>query len=228
MVDALYIIVALVLLSSPIWAEEIAKEAYRRDIRRRKDSQGNSDIQERIDKDIERVVELLRERDKTPGTSVADTVTLPDVESTEDEQDNEYIMNVAPDPTDTTWFICTRHDLPEPSAAEYRIMAALEQYNVQWAREVSFVGLQFTTYSYPRFDFYLPRYRVVIEYDGAYAHSSREQKKNDRSKEKFCKDNGIKVIRYHKKHYYHLQTHIDDLMKKLQVKRRYKKKNPQQ
>lgn len=220
MIDALYIIIALVLLSSPIWVEAVVGRTIINNRKKKSGTTNVNSIQERLDKDVERVVELLRERDKTPGASVTDTVTLPDVKSTGEEQDNEYIMNVAPDPTDTTWFICTRHDLPEPSAAEYRIIAALEQYNIQWAREVSFKGLQFTTYSHPRFDFYLPRYRVVIEYDGAYAHSSREQKKNDRSKEKFCKDNGIKVIRYHKKHYYHLQTHIDDLMKKLQVRKK--------
>lgn len=145
---------------------------------------------------------------------VKSAVILPDI-----EPDNEYRMNIAKDPTDTRWFIDTKHKLPEPSAAEQKIMAALEQYRVDWSREVSFYGLQFTTYSWPRFDFYLPRYRVIIEYDGQYSHNTPEQKKTDRSKEKFCRDNGIRVIRYNRKHFYHLHSHIDKLMEELHIKR---------
>lgn len=132
----------------------------------------------------------------------------------------EYIINIASDPTDTTWFVCARADLPEPSAAEYRIINELEKHNVEWAREVSFNGLQFTSYGHPRVDFFLPSYRIVLEYNGAEYHNDVETKKTDRSKEKFCKDNGIRVIKYTTKHYYHLHTHIERLMTELGVKRK--------
>lgn len=141
-------------------------------------------------------------------------VQIPDVVEIE-----EYRMNIAKDPTDTRWFISDKHELPEPSAAEYKIIAALSKYDIQWAREISFRGLHFTTYSHPRFDFYLPRYRTVIEYDGGLYHNTPESKKNDRSKDKFCNDNRIRVIRYGKKHYYHLNAHIESLMKELGVKK---------
>lgn len=184
-----------------------------------------SEYEKKILKDIEFVSKLQKRKagivleevvvpKSTPGTVV------PDIETDNVEADNEYRMNIAKDPTDTRWFIDTKHKLPEPSAAEQKIMAALEQYRVDWSREVSFYGLQFTTYSWPRFDFYLPRYRVIIEYDGQYSHNTPKQKKTDRSKEKFCRDNGITVIRYSRKHYYHIQSHINKLMMELGVRTR--------
>jgi len=178
-----------------------------------------SEYEKKILKDIEFISELQKRK---AGTVIEEVVvpkstpctTIPDIET-----DNEYRMNIAKDPTDTRWFISDKHELPEPSAAEYKIIAALSKYDIQWAREISFRGLHFTTYSHPRFDFYLPRYRVVIEYDGGLYHNTPESKKNDRSKDKFCNDNGIRVIRYGKKHYYHLHSHIESLMKELGVKK---------
>jgi len=175
-----------------------------------------SEYEKKLLKDIEFVSKLQQKRvDDQVSTKCPGIVNkvVPAVTTIKEE----HRMNIAKNPRDTRWFISDKHELPEPSAAEYKIMAALEKYNVQWAREVSFHGLQFTTYSWPRFDFYLPRYRVVIEYDGKNYHNTETSKKNDRSKEKFCKDSGIRVVRYEAKHYYHLHTHIDSLMEELGI-----------
>lgn len=146
---------------------------------------------------------------------VQDIVSLDDI-----EEEMAKIKNIAPNPRDTTWFLCTHKDLPAPSVTETEIITALEKYSIKWVREVSFKGLQFTTYSYPRFDFYLPDYNIIIEYDGQYAHSTKQQLATDKAKDMFCKNNNIRVIRYNRKHYYNLQSHVCSLMKELKVKKR--------
>ena len=44
-------------------------------------------------------------------------------------------------------------------------------------------------------DVYLPKYRVGIEYDGAYYHSTKDSEKKELLKEKALEDKGIKLIR---------------------------------
>ena len=44
-------------------------------------------------------------------------------------------------------------------------------------------------------DIYLPEYRVGIEYDGAYYHSTKESKKKELLKDKSLKEKGIRLIR---------------------------------
>lgn len=130
------------------------------------------------------------------------------------------VTNVAIDPTDTTWFICTHKDLPAPSSAEALIIEQLDVYNVEWHREVSFKGIQLTPYSWPRYDFYLPGINTVIEYDGRSAHSNELQIATDKAKDKFCNDNGIKIVRYNAAHYYHMYGHINSLMKQSGIKKK--------
>lgn len=130
------------------------------------------------------------------------------------------IRNIAPDTTDTSWFLCTHKDLPAPSSAEYIIIEQLNMYNVIWHREVSFRGLQFTPYSWPRYDFYIPALNIVIEYDGQLSHSNDIQIATDKAKDKFCNDNGITIIRYNKKHYYNMYGHINALMKSNGIKKK--------
>jgi len=130
------------------------------------------------------------------------------------------VQNIAPNPTDTTWFLCTHKNLPAPSSAEVLIIEELEKYNIEWHREVSFRGLQFTTFSFPRYDFYLPSLRLVIEYDGVSSHSNELQIATDKAKDKFCNDNGITIVRYNRKHYYNMYGHINALMKGAGIKKK--------
>lgn len=130
------------------------------------------------------------------------------------------IVNIATDPTDTSWFLCTHKDLPAPSAAESLIIEQLEMYDVKWYREVSFKGLQFTLYSWPRYDFYLPSINTIIEYDGRSSHSNDVQIATDIAKNKFCNDNGITIVRYNAKHYYNMCGHINSLMKQSGIKKK--------
>lgn len=134
---------------------------------------------------------------------VQDVVSLDDI-----EEEMAKIKNIAPNPRDTTWFVCDRKDLPAPSVAEQKIIGILEYLGVLWYREISFRGLQFTTYSHPRFDFYLPEYNLILEYDGVLSHSSAKSKAVDRAKDKFCKINSIRVKRLDRNHYHHLLYHI--------------------
>lgn len=136
---------------------------------------------------------------------------------------DQIVHNIAANPTDTTWFLCTHKDLPAPSSAEALIIEELEKYQIKWYREVSFNGLQFTLYSHPRFDFLLqlPDNKIlIIEYDGRSAHSNNVQIATDKAKDKFCNDNGITIIRYNAKHYYNMYGHINSLMKSNGIKKK--------
>lgn len=55
--------------------------------------------------------------------------------------------------------------------------------------------------SYRYYDFYLPIYNVLIEYDGYFWHSTKQQKKNDKLKNILAKNNGFRLIRIKEKEY---------------------------
>jgi len=80
-------------------------------------------------------------------------------------------------------------------------------------------------------DIYLPNYKIVIEYDGWYYHSSKESEKRENKKDKLLQDNNITIIRIKEKKEemkdivyedniisYHLnkgQTNLDELIEKV-------------
>jgi len=80
-------------------------------------------------------------------------------------------------------------------------------------------------------DIYLPNYRIVIEYDGWYYHSSKDSEKRENKKDKLLKENNISIIRIKEKKEemediiykdniisYHLNkghTNLDNLIKKV-------------
>lgn len=99
------------------------------------------------------------------------------------------------------------------SPTERRISLVLKKSKVKFVTECSFKGFGYENYSY-RFDFYLPDYNVIIEYDGKH-HLKEKIKLNDNIKNKFCKDNGIKIYRFNIKHYVDLEKYIVRLLKKL-------------
>lgn len=87
------------------------------------------------------------------------------------------------------------------SRGEEKIATILTNNNILFEKEK-----YFTSYHDMRFDFYLPEYNCCIEYDGSQhfndAHGNwnnenmlKENKKKDKKKNQWCKDNNICLIR---------------------------------
>lgn len=94
------------------------------------------------------------------------------------------------------------------STGERLISLYLFEHNIKFEIEKTFDGCE--NLKPLRFDFYLPEYNSVIEFDGRHhfepTRYSRAQnpsevyvatKKNDSIKNKFCKENGIRLLRIH-------------------------------
>ena len=53
------------------------------------------------------------------------------------------------------------------SVGEYKIRQILEENNIEYIHDMKFPTCKFPDTGYPaRFDFYLPAYNLLIEYDG--------------------------------------------------------------
>lgn len=83
----------------------------------------------------------------------------------------------------------------DPSPAEKRIMNHLNRKKVKYFREVEFKGLVSDKGYGLYFDFYIPSKNVLIEYDGPHHLVHERIMENDELKNKFCKDNKIKLRR---------------------------------
>jgi len=84
----------------------------------------------------------------------------------------------------------------EPSFAEHKIIQMLRKANVRFVREVSFLELTNPeTGALLRYDFYIPEYNMLIEYDGVKSHSSNDAKYRDSLKNDFADMHKIKLIR---------------------------------
>ncbi len=114
------------------------------------------------------------------------------------------------------WFIDKWvKDIPV-SPAEQLIINELEKYNIEWHREVSFTCMSKTEKGANyRFDFYLPSQCMIVEYDSKAWHNDPTRIAVDRIKDKFCKDNCIRIIRYDSSHYHHITFHIEELMEEI-------------
>lgn len=145
-------------------------------------------------------------------------ITVPETLSPVHELEYTNIAGAVANPTE--WWECPHPDLPAPSSAEQLIIDELSQYSVLWYREIEFAGLKVNKYSYPRYDFYLPEHNLIIEYDGRSAHCTPHHKAMDKLKNKFCKENGIHIVRYNSQHYYKMKGTIMTLMKEYCVKRK--------
>lgn len=110
--------------------------------------------------------------------------------------------------TKTQWFITGIGKTVEPSFAENLIRTTLNSLHIEHVSEVSFYGLKFDTGHYARFDFYIPKMNLVIEYDGKEYHNTKEVKSRDKIKTQFCKNNGIGLIRLNNKHYANIEVEI--------------------
>lgn len=84
----------------------------------------------------------------------------------------------------------------EPSHSERLIMQQLQKERVKYEREVNFTGLVNPLTNAPlRYDFYIPQFNMIIEYDGVNYHNTIEVKDRDKIKDNFAKRNKIQLIR---------------------------------
>ena len=92
------------------------------------------------------------------------------------------------------------------SVGEYKIAKILYDNNIVFEKEKTFKnGKYLDTNKYFRFDFFLPEYNLIIEYDGkqhfkewtskTWTCSLEENKKRDKIKNNWCKENNIHLIR---------------------------------
>lgn len=94
---------------------------------------------------------------------------------------------------------------PRKSNGELKIMSELCNHNIEYITEKAFIGCTYDGKHLLRFDFYLPKYNICIEYDGEHHYkdvelynmktSLDEVRKRDEVKNQYCIDNGIKLVR---------------------------------
>lgn len=119
-------------------------------------------------------------------------------------------------PKATDWFQCKGADKIEPSEAEKIIIRALNGHEVEYYTEVSFLGMKYSTGNYARYDFWLPAYNTLIEYDGQEYHQTEDQLHRDKLKTAFCRKYKIRLERYNRYAYYKLGPEIAKLLQNLQ------------
>jgi len=115
------------------------------------------------------------------------------------------------------WYVGT-WGVGEPSYAEQLIIDELNKYNIEWHREVSFKDLiSPSTGGNPRFDFYLPKYKIAIEYHGQGYHESPERLTADKIKEDYCTTNCIILYVYRVEQYRNMERAVASLMHSIGV-----------
>ena len=91
------------------------------------------------------------------------------------------------------------------SKGEKYVSSFLKQNNIKFISQYKFSDCFFKNKNAPlRFDFYLPKYNICIEYNGVQHYKKveifggdkafKEQKKRDKLKREYCKKNNIKLI----------------------------------
>lgn len=91
---------------------------------------------------------------------------------------------------------------------EEKIETILQEHNIRYEKEKVFSDFHFNdiTNSHPRFDFYLPDYNLIIEYDGEQhfkeARGSKfkdstlqDRQQKDMQKNQYCDEKGINLLR---------------------------------
>lgn len=94
-----------------------------------------------------------------------------------------------------------------PSVAEQRIIDCLSTTGLTFYREVIFNGMLTRKESYFRFDFWIPKYRLLLEYDGEH-HLQPGNKAKDLYKDNFALWNNLKLHRFNKQHWSNLETEV--------------------
>lgn len=89
------------------------------------------------------------------------------------------------------------------SSGELKIRTLLEEHNILFETQKTFDSCRFAdTQALARFDFYLPDYNIIIEYDGQQHYKERQGwedlskiQQRDLYKNEWCKENNITLIR---------------------------------
>lgn len=108
------------------------------------------------------------------------------------------------------------------SHGEQKIRKILTENNINFVSQQIFKNFKYSdTHGVPRFDFYLPEYNIIIEYDGEqhfkpiFSFDSKEsfeqRQKHDIEKNQYCFNNNITLIRIPYTHYNDLC--LNDLLK---------------
>lgn len=104
------------------------------------------------------------------------------------------------------------------SFAEKKVREYLEQHEVVFEQEVEFDNcINPLSKHHLRFDFYLPVQNVLIEYDGIDFHEASDTRFRDSIKNRFAKQNGIKLLRLQGIQNIHLLGKILKLKKKVAI-----------
>ena len=103
----------------------------------------------------------------------------------------------------------------KPSVAEKKIRNYLRRKDVEYIREVSLGDSKY------RFDFLLPRFNFIIEYDGQQYHDSPSAMLTDSIKDKLAKEKGFQVFRLNKTHWAKLSQSVEDVLFKGILNRMY-------
>lgn len=106
------------------------------------------------------------------------------------------------------------------SPAEQLIINELDKYQIEWKREVSYTGLLSPLGGYLRYDFLLPDYDTLIEYQGKNWHVSPDRVHNDTIKAEFCKTHNLKLVILNSQHYYNMEQVIIHHMKRLGIQKK--------
>ena len=95
--------------------------------------------------------------------------------------------------------ICNDND----TKGEKAIISFLEKYNIEFTKQKTFNDCKYINVL--RFDFYLPKHNIIIEFDGRQHYEPvdyfggekafKENQIRDNIKTQYCKDNNIKLIR---------------------------------
>ena len=107
------------------------------------------------------------------------------------------------------------------SKASFNIKQFLIQNNIEYITEKTFETCKFLdTNNFARFDFYLPKYNLLIEYDGEqhfqerdrnyFKDSLEKRQEHDTFKTQWCQNNQIKLLRIS----YKEQENIEEILKK--------------
>lgn len=102
----------------------------------------------------------------------------------------------------------------KPSEPEKRIRNYLRRKEIEYIREVN-IGGEF------RYDFLLPRFKFLIEYDGQKYHDSPSAMLNDQKKDKLAEQKGFVLFRLHKAHWKKLEQHVEDIILRGILERMY-------
>lgn len=141
-------------------------------------------------------------------------VTVNDIEMAEASTNKKKVLKpTKPKP---------RNEFNGVSIGERRIAELLKEWGIGFEREMTFYGcVNPKTKKELRFDFYIPSYNLLLEYDGRQhyklvgnqkAEELFSQMDRDKIKNLWCENNGIRLVRIPSKEYSRLEWVLKDIL----------------